>query len=424
MLKVLWFTNVVLPEASLAMGLPQYLRAGWLEGYLEALRGSGDVSVTVATRSREVDRAVETVLDGVRHIVLPSRGADVTAPLTDALVSDYCGLVNSIAPDLIHYHGTECHYGLLSALGHVRAPSVLSVQGLLAECGKAYYGRMSFRELLKAHTLREICHRGGIFGGRRQFLRRSIMEQTMLRGMKHIIGRTLWDRAHIREIHPEAEYHHCDELLRPAFYGVIRSPDLFRRHSICVSTAFYPLKGLHVLLRAAALLTGEFPDLSIRIPDSRRIQTARTTGYSRYLQSMIRDLHLGDHMEWLDPLDDRGVADLLSDSHLFVNPSFMENSSNSLAEAMIVGVPAIASYAGGNPSMLRDRETGLLFPAGDHALLAEDIRLLFTQEGYADRLAANARVEALARHDCAGVGAALVGIYLSIAGGKSGFPAK
>jgi glycosyltransferase involved in cell wall biosynthesis len=301
---------------------------------------------------------------------------------------------------------------------------VLSVQGLLAECGKVYNGRMSFRELLKAHAMREICHRGGIFGGRRQFTRRSIMEQTMLRGMKHIIGRTLWDRAHIREIHPEAEYHHCDELLRPPFYSVMRNPDLFRRHSICVATAFYPLKGLHVLLRAAALLTRDFPELSIRIPDSRRIQTAPTTGYSRYLQSMIRELHLGEHMDWMDPLNDRGVADLLSDSHLFVNPSFMENSSNSLAEAMIVGVPAIAGYAGGNPSMLRDRETGLLFPAGDHALLAEDIRLLFVQEGFADRLAAKARVEALARHDCARVGAALVEIYLSIAGAKSGVPAR
>lgn len=417
MLRVLWFTNVAIPEAAAVLGIRPYLRAGWLEGYLAALRASGGVSVTVATRSSGVDRRSEVTVDGVRHILLPSRKTDVMAPPTEAHVSEYRELADSAEPDLIHYHGTECHYGMLSAGGHLATPAVLSVQGLLGECAKAYLGGLSPRELLCAHTLREIRHGEGILAGRRRFARRAVMERAILRGMEHVIGRTLWDRAHLREIHPGAVYHACDEILRPPFYTTRRIAGGFRRHSIAVSTAFYPLKGLHVLLRAAALLRRDHPDLSIRIPDSRGVLGDRSSGYVGFVRSSILRLGLAGHLEWMDPLDDRGVAALLADSHLSVTPSFLENSSNALAEAMLVGVPSVASFAGGLPSMLRDHGTGLLFPAGDHAMLAEEIRLLFARDDLAGSLAEAARAEALVRHDPARVGSVLVGIYRAVASG-------
>ncbi|MCH8476275.1 MAG: glycosyltransferase, partial [Opitutales bacterium] len=44
-------------------------------------------------------------------------------------------------------------------------------------------------------------------------------------------------------------------------------------------------------------------------------------------------------------------------------PSLIENSPNTLAEAMMMGVPVVAAYAGGVPSMARDEEEVLLYRA-------------------------------------------------------------
>jgi glycosyltransferase involved in cell wall biosynthesis len=418
MLKVLWFTNVVLPEAAKAIGLPVFLKAGWLEGYLAALRRTGDVRVTAVTHSGSVNRTTEIEVEDVHHIILPAAAMDVTAPPTDSAVKEYRELVHSLSPDIVHYHGSECHYGLLTARGHITAPSVLSIQGLLTECAEVYHGGLSVHELVRAHTLREIYHRGGILGGRRQFARRALVEREILRGMEHVIGRTLWDRAHVREINPAAQYHHCDELLRPAFYSTIRTPGLFRRFSIYASSASYPLKGFHFLLKAVALLKKDFPEITVRIPDNQPNRSAATSGYCRLIHSMIRELDLSGRIEWLGPLDAAGVSGVLSQSHVFVASSLVENLCNALAEAMLVGVPSIASYAGGMATTLRDRETGLFFPVGDHALLAESIRLLFTDDDLAGRLALNARAVAVERHDYAAVGANLVAIYQSIVRGS------
>ena len=105
------------------------------------------------------------------------------------------------------------------------------------------------------------------------------------------------------------------------------------------------------------------------------------------------------------------MADALVGSQVFVAPSLIENSSNSLAEAMLAGVPCIVSLAGGMISMVKDQTTALCFPPGDYAMLAECLRMLFLDPVLAKRLAANAQVIAHMRHDPLRVGQTLVSIY-------------
>lgn len=419
MLNVLWFTNVFLPEAAERLKLPSFHKAGWLESYLEALRGTAEVSLTIVTRSDVVNQTTEAIVDGVQHILLPCAAGDLAAPPTNTAISEYCELIQRISPSLIHYHGSEFHYGLLSANKFIDVPAVLSIQGIVSECEKAYYGGLTFRELLKAHTLKEIYHRGGIWGQRQNFKRRAIVERNILQGMNHVIGRTLWDRAHVREINPAATYHHCDELLRPPFYSVRRDPEQIKRFSIFTSTASYPLKGFHLLLKAVSLLKNEFPEISVRIADVQNIQPRATSGYYRFLFRMIHELDLNNHIEWHGSQNAAGMAAILSTSHVFVVPSLTENISNALAEAMLVGVPSIATYTGGMTTTLNDRETGLCFPIGDYTMLAENIRLLFTDDMLAHQLAVQAQEVARKRHDHAKVVENLVEIYRSVIDGKT-----
>jgi glycosyltransferase involved in cell wall biosynthesis len=59
-------------------------------------------------------------------------------------------------------------------------------------------------------------------------------------------------------------------------------------------------------------------------------------------------------------------------------------------EAMACGCCPIASNVGGNPELIQDGETGLLFPSGDVDALASRLELVLRDAGLRRRLAANA----------------------------------
>jgi glycosyltransferase involved in cell wall biosynthesis len=84
------------------------------------------------------------------------------------------------------------------------------------------------------------------------------------------------------------------------------------------------------------------------------------------------------------------VAPWLRAMDIFVLPSLSEALSNSLMEAMGCGCCPVASLAGGNPELVTDGETGLLFPAGDAEALAGRLAMLLDRPEYRRRLAARA----------------------------------
>ncbi|MCW5977240.1 MAG: glycosyltransferase [Bryobacteraceae bacterium] len=80
------------------------------------------------------------------------------------------------------------------------------------------------------------------------------------------------------------------------------------------------------------------------------------------------------------------VVPFLRGIDIFVLPSLSEAFSNALMEAMACGCCAIASRVGGNPELVSDGETGLLFPAGDPEALADRIRSLADDASVRQRL--------------------------------------
>lgn len=89
------------------------------------------------------------------------------------------------------------------------------------------------------------------------------------------------------------------------------------------------------------------------------------------LTAMIDGLELKE-MVWLAG-DRDDIPELLHAMDIFVLPSLGEGISNTLLEAMASGLPAIASSVGGNPELVKEQVTGLLFPAGDAKALAQAI---------------------------------------------------
>ena len=94
-------------------------------------------------------------------------------------------------------------------------------------------------------------------------------------------------------------------------------------------------------------------------------------------------------------LDDAELADFYAGARFLVVPSdWCETFGLVAAEAMVRGVPVIASRSGGLPEVVEDNVTGLLFQTGDAADLAAKITHLWNAPALCRRMgqAGRARV--------------------------------
>ena len=92
------------------------------------------------------------------------------------------------------------------------------------------------------------------------------------------------------------------------------------------------------------------------------------------LEQYTREAGLADAAVFEPPTN--RIAEWLSEIDIFVLPSLTEALSNALMEAMACGCCAVASNVGGNPELVKNGETGLLFQPGDPEDLARVLRTL------------------------------------------------
>ena len=426
-MKILWITNILFPEARVLLTGKGELKSsgGWMLGAAEALLNDGENELFVATVSQEVTEL--KVLQGKRitYYVLPyGKGNKDYNPDYEPL---WRTVHDDVKPDIVHIHGSEFTHGLawVNACGADNV--VVSIQGLKSAYYYYYYG-LTKEEIVRNITLRDML-RGTILGGQKSFRKSGEWEKVLLKKVHHIIGRTSWDRARTWEINPDAKYHFCNETLRKEFYdGSQWSYDNCVPHSIFLSQAGYPIKGLHQVLKAMPAILRHYPDATIRIAGSdirnphNIIGMKAMTGYGKIIGKMIQELGLQDKVTFTGNLNAEEMKREYLNCNVFVCPSSIENSPNSLGEAQILGVPCVASYVGGVPDMMRGDEEHL-YRFEETAMLAYAVCDCFGKAGAINtELMQKAAAE---RHDGARNSEALNGIYrLIVQGGVIFKPLK
>ena len=118
-----------------------------------------------------------------------------------------------------------------------------------------------------------------------------------------------------------------------------------------------------------------------------------------FLANVIKRLKLEDHVEFLGAQSAEQMKQRYIRAHVALNPSSIENSSNAIGEAMLLGTPVVASFVGGTPDMVQDGVSGLLYPFDAPYLLADAVRQVFSSDELAARLSNEARKTAATRHD-------------------------
>jgi len=413
--RALWFSPVEPGPVRRKANMPPALEGSWVDNLLMAIAGKSNMTIAVASAGEYPYESLE--VDGVTYFHLPretlpaGRVRRVTRNWArcvkpSELLAPAQELVSRVKPDVAHVFGTENPFGLLASRTSV--PCLVSLQGLTMACADAYFRGVAPSELVRLALSREFLRGASEIHGylRMRLLARQELE--VLRTATHFAGRTDWDRSIVSAFNPNAHYHHLDEILRPLFYtkkweGRAGPPVVFSTSSPML------FKGTEVLLKALSILSQTGIRLRLRVagvPDEGQV--------SRFYRRVACREGVEGQVTWLGRVDAERLADELCTCSLFVHPSHVDNSPNSLAEAMLLGVPCIASNAGGIPSLLRHGKHGLLFPDGDAAALAGSIRSMVHEPAVAAELGAAARKRALARHDPETVANGLLDIYSAV----------
>ena len=226
-------------------------------------------------------------------------------------------------------------------------------------------------------------------------------ELVYLSMVDNVIGRTSWDKAHVKALAPNAHFFKCNEVLRKGFFENEWDINKIERYTIFLSQGKSPVKGFHIALKAISFLIKDFPEVSLRIGGDFPTKSNHflTRNYCDYIKWLIKSLHVENRVHFLGKLDTEGMIREYKKAHVFLIPSTIENSPNSLGEAQCIGTPVVASFVGGIPDMVKDNESGLLYPMEEYELLANKVSDIFKDDTLATYLSKNEISAARERHD-------------------------
>ena len=108
------------------------------------------------------------------------------------------------------------------------------------------------------------------------------------------------------------------------------------------------IKGLHLVLKAVTYLKNDFPNIQIRVAgrDLTKVNSfkdrLKLTGYGSYIKKLIKKFDLANNIIFTGTLNESEIIKEFQKAHIFLCPSSIENSPNSLGEAQLIGTPIIA----------------------------------------------------------------------------------
>ena len=305
----------------------------------------------------------------------------------EELLACFRDIVFSFKPDVIHVFGSEHLFGLISI--HTDVPVVLHIQGILGEYQKVFLppGVSPLRWLTTPFSPSLFFQRLYTLS---KWDARVQREKVILGSVENYLGRTQWDHDCVLRYNPSMRYFHGGEILRPPFYSSEPHSSDPDELTIVSTISEPPYKGMDVLLLAGYLLRERGVKFRWRVFGN------ITPSFFERISNVSLE-RSGLTLEGV--ADAETLCAALRSCTLYVHPSYIDNSPNSVCEAQILGVPVIASNVGGIPSLVNDGVNGLLFPSGDAASLVELIVSLYGAPDFRHSLGEEARRTALSRHD-------------------------
>ena len=481
-MRILWVCNIMLPEIAGALDREIPAVGGWMSGLLHALAGSGQVELGVCFPTCEPGEPlsgktqVRPVPDRLFESSDSSEGSDTSEGFASSGGSDTSerfssfeasafsrvsglagvsgssmelsyysfyqkrlvlekydlaveeqirGIIRKFKPDVVHIFGTEYLHSLaaVKAFGHPER-TVIGIQGMVSVYARHFMADVP-DWVRRGCTFRDLVKRDNLYRQQKSFVKRGEYERAAIRQVSHVLGRTDWDLACTREIHPDVNYHFCNEILRDSFYHARWKAEDCEPYSIFISQGSYPIKGFHFMLEALPEICSHYPEAKVYVAGGDITRKSwkdwlRQSSYGRYIEKLIEKYGLGERVIFTGFLSEEEVLKRYLRANVFVSPSSIENSPNSVGEAMLLGMPVVSSDVGGVKNLLTHGEEGYLYPCDAPYLLAWYVKQIFADVDRAKRLGEAAAIRAAGTYDQKKNAARMLAVYQEIGEGVNG----
>jgi len=308
---------------------------------------------------------------------------------------DIQGVIKEFNPDVIHLFGIENPFATI--LGNTDKPVVVHLQGLLGPYDNAFFpvGANS-NSFSWPPTIREWVWRNGYQFAKKELHTLALREAELIKRVRFFMGRTSFDFQVSQLLSPSSRYYKVNEALRPSFYQNAGQWRCSNNKFIITSTISGTVyKGLDLILKTAALLkketTIDFEWHVIGIGEA----SSLVPFFEHFLSIKSRDVNV----KYKGVLTAEQITDHNLASSLYVHPSYIDNSPNSICEAQLLGMPVIATNVGGVSSLIDHKNNGILVPANAPYELAYWIKELHENIRLALSIGRNATETALVRHN-------------------------
>ena len=151
-------------------------------------------------------------------------------------------------------------------------------------------------------------------------------------------------------------------------------------------------KGIDVLIRAIPIILKEEPETTTFLigPDY---------GEKDNLMALARKLKVDKKVIFAEDFSRPDLISAYKNATVFVLPSRYEVFGIALMEAMMGGIPVVATNYSAIPDVIEEGKTGLLFPLDDHRTLAKNVIKLLKDENLRKRMGEAGREEVRQRYN-------------------------
>jgi glycosyltransferase involved in cell wall biosynthesis len=414
-MKILWVTNT--PCGLVKELNPNFNLGGWLIALEEELANKTDINLHIAFYWNKKIPATKKGLVNY-HPIYRKHKSNVLKKIYSRLLNrtnnkkdltDVLKIIKTVNPDLIHIHGTEENFGLLQTKTTI--PSVVSIQGLLCSIVEKFFSGIPKFENFVFEGIKPKVTLSSEWFIYRSMIKNAKREIEILKSTKNIIGRTNWDKNISLLLSNRSNYFVNNEILRAPFYENQWLKNKYHSTYKIVSIISGGLyKGIETIFKVSNLLK-EHTTLDFQW------NIIGINGTNESVKTIKKWLKIDPNnvnINFCGTKNELEIIEFFLDSDLYCQVSHIENSPNSLCEAMLVGLPIIATHAGGTQTLLENLNDGILIQDGDPYSMAGAINELSQNFTQAKIYGNNARQKALIRHNKETVISDLLRIYNTV----------
>lgn len=166
-------------------------------------------------------------------------------------------------------------------------------------------------------------------------------------------------------------------------------------------------------IRCAAILKADYPDLILEIAGSGPEQSA--------LERLCEELQLTENVIFRGRLNLDEMSKLYRRADIMLNPSTVDNSPNSIIEALACGVPIVTTNVGGIPKLVTHGHDTLMTSPSDPQAMSEQVKRVLRDPDLKHRLIENG-LKTIEKFRWAHVGQKLELSYVNAIAQKEGAP--